>query len=565
MTFLHPEFFYLMLPPVLVLFYFILTQKEPAAELFAGPVFERLRVNEKRFSLRQRNLIYLAIFVLLIAAMSQPVLTEATAVVKAPDEALTVAVDISASMQTEDVYPSRAAVAKTKLLALVARAKREQIGVLAFGRDIYAVVPPTADKSALTALLEDFASDTYAEKGTDIMALLAAANGVMGKTGRKNLLLLTDGGDGRDFSEAIAYANAQKLHLYILGIGTAQGGVLQQNGTPALRGKRPVRTVLNPALRSLAASTGGFYVDMTVGSRDVAALLYELRRHAEGGETGVKEIRRYGQLYILPLGLALFLLLVANASMSRRERVAVPPALLLGVLLFGHTATLRAESFDYELLETAQHYYEQGDYDRAARAFYRYGVRKDNDPQAMYDSAHALYRAGRYDAAAALWGRIRTKERLLQFATLHNLGNARAMQGGRENLEAAIKVYQKALYLQNDPQTRENLSIVRGRLMRLVQAERRRNAAAAMTETGGEHSASDASSPAGGAQAPSAQTETSEGQEAKPSEASGEAKTAAMSDYEAAMWRQSLQRQTRTHLYKISPKRAGGGDHVDPW
>ncbi|MHC3995368.1 VWA domain-containing protein [Thiomicrolovo sp. ZZH C-3] len=565
MTFLHPEFFYLMLPPVLVLFYFILTQKEPAAELFSGPVFERLRVNEKRLSLRQRNLIYLAVFILLIAAMSQPVITEATVVVKAPEEALTVAVDISASMQTEDVYPSRAAVAKTKLLTLVARAKREQIGVLAFGQDVYAVVPPTGDKKALAEMLQDFAPEAYAEKGTDIMGLLAAADGVMGKTGRRNLLLLTDGGDTHDFTEAINYANAQKLHLYILGIGTAEGGMVLQDGAPLMQGEQPVRTVLNPALRSLAESTGGIYVGMTVGSRDVAVLLSELRCHAEGGEEGVREIRRYGQLYILPLGLALFLLLVANASMSRRERVAVPPALLLGALLLGQGAPLRAEAFDYELLETAQHYYEQGDYQRAARAFYRYGIRKDNDPEAMYDSAHALYRAGNYEAAAALWGRIRTKERLLQFATLHNLGNAKAMLGGRENLEAAIKTYQKALYLQNDPQTRENLSIVRGRLMRLVQAERRRNAAAETTAAGGEHDASDASSPAGGAQAPSAQTETPEGTEARPSEAAGEAKTAAMSDYEAAMWRQSLQRQSRTHLYKITPQRAAGGDHVAPW
>jgi hypothetical protein len=38
-----------------------------------------------------------------------------------------------------------------------------------------------------------------------------------------------------------------------------------------------------------------------------------------------------------------------------------------------------------------------------------------------------------------------------------------------------------------------------------------------------------------------------------------------MSDYEAAMWRQSLQRQSRTHLYKITPKRTAGGDHVVPW
>ncbi|MEJ2468029.1 MAG: hypothetical protein P8Y51_02975, partial [Campylobacterales bacterium] len=53
--------------------------------------------------------------------------------------------------------------------------------------------------------------------------------------------------------------------------------------------------------------------------------------------------------------------------------------------------------------------------------------------------------------------------------------------------------------------------------------------------------------------------------EAKPSEATGEAKTAQMSDFEAAMWMQSLRRQTKTHLYKITPDPSKGGQHVDPW
>jgi Ca-activated chloride channel family protein len=565
-TFLHPEFLYLMLPLVLILFYFILTQKEPAAVLFESRIYARLRVNEKRLSLRQRNIIYLLAFILLIAAMAQPVIEEATVRVKAPEQELMVAIDISASMQSKDLYPSRLAVARAKLLQLIDRAESERIGILAFGKDVYVVSPPSGDKAALRQMLEHFEPDAYAEKGTDMMALLAAANSAMHEAPRKNLLLLTDGGDLRDFSGAAAYAKANKMHLYILGTATPGGGPLILDGTPVMKEGRAVETSLNPSLRALAASTGGLYLSAAIGASDITALTAELRRHAEGGSDGVREIRRYGQLFILPLGFALLLILVANASMSKRERVAVPPALLLGMLLFGGGAPLHAEPFDYELLEEAKTYYEKRDFPRAARTFYRYAKHKDNDPRALYDSAHALYRAGKYEAAAALWGSIRAKERHLQFNILHNLGNAYAMQGGEEQLQAAIKAYRKALYLQNDPRTRENLEIVRGRLMRLMQEKlRTQRGASPLSGSKQPQSKPMDRSAANRAESPAAESTDEDAGEAKPTEATGEAKTAQMSDFEAAMWMQSLQRQTRTHLYRISPESAKGGEHVDPW
>ena len=549
MTFLHPEFLYLMLPPVLVLFYFILTQESPTEQFFSAPVFARLQVNEKRLTPRQRNGIYLVIFILLIIAMAQPVIIEATMKAKVPAQEVTVALDISASMQTRDLYPSRLAVAKQKLMRFISSADTERIGILVFGKDVYLLSPPSGDKAVLRQMLKAFKPDV--QKGTDIMALLAAADAVMRPSSSRNLLLLSDGGDQRDFSDAIAFAKQKNIRLFILGTATQEGGVLTRGGTPVMYGGKAVVTALNPGLKTLAVATGGHYLRAAIGSDDIAAMTVAIRTHEAGGGKGVKEIKRYGQLFILPLGLALVLLLFANASMSRRERVAVPPALLMGLLLFGHT--LRAEPFDYELLDEANRYYESGQYLRASNAFYRYAKHHDNDAQALYDSAHALYRAGNFKAAAAQWGSIHTKDRLLQFATLHNLGNARAMLGGEENLVAAIKAYTRALRLQNDPQTRENLEIVRGRLMRLRRKKVRANT---VPQPGGQkHSAKHS------------QTLAPHSADAKrsPSEDSAKAKQVQMSDYEAAMWVKTLRRQRKTHLYKMTPNTAEGGQNVAPW
>ena len=565
MTFLHPEFLFLMLPPVLVLFYFILTQKEPAEALFDSQTFARLRVKEKRLSLRQRNGLYLGVFILLIVAMAQPVIIEERVKVAAAEHEVMVALDISASMRSEDLYPSRLAVAKAKLQALIAQARTERFGVLAFGKDVYVVSPPTGDGKVLAQMIDRFEPDAYAERGTDIMALLIAADGVMAKLPHRDLVLLTDGGDARSFAEATAYARVHRIRLFILGTATEEGAPLGIGGKPVLRDGSPVVTSLNPALAELAAATGGFYAPAAAGTKDAAALLSALRHGAPGGEDGVREIEHYGQLYILPLGFALFLLLVATSSMSRREGVAVPPALLLGLLL-GGADPLHAARFDYELLNDAKHFYETGQYRRAANAYYRYARRNDGDPAALYDSAHALYRAGDYAGAAARWKEVRTKERLLQFETLYNLGNAYAMLGGERNLEAAVKAYRKALYLQNDRQTRENLETVLGRLMRLMREKR-------LAESGGTPMPGAAkTSPApmaqsgpAGAEKSRTDMEKADNGEPESADTAERAQTAQMSDFEASVWMKTLQRQTQTHLYRITPKRTKGGTDAAPW
>ena len=552
MTFLHPEFIYLMLPPVLVLFYFILTQKEPMADYFDDETLKKLRVDEKRLTLRQRNLLYLAVFILLILAMAQPVIEEARYKVGASRPSVVAAIDISASMRTPDVYPSRLAAAVKKAEVFVEAAGREKIALLAFGRDVYLVSPFTRDRRALHRLLEGLDVSGTGERGTDLMAVLEAAAGMLEKEPVKNVFLLTDGGRNGGLEAEAAYARAHGLRLYILGTGTAGGTITDENGTA-------VPQPLNPALRDLAEATGGAYATEVSGQRDVLRLLSLMRKRG-GADEKEREVVRYGQLFVLPLGFALFLLLLATSSMSRRERVAVPSAWLL-VWLLGSSPAVHAEMFDYELLRQAQRYYDAGQYGRAAGAWYRYARGNGDDARALYNSASALYRQGSYAAAAKLWAQVHTSDRLLQFSALHNLGNAYAKLGGTDRLKAAIRAYESALRLQNDPQTRENLERVKGRLMRLMRS--RMGLATGVGRGGGEASGPHNVPKARKAPVP----KTAERKRKLPRNGdAGRTPPGEMSDFEAKMWYGRLDGSAdATHLYKITPETAKRRDDADPW
>ena len=58
MSFLHPDFLYFMLPPLFILFAFLLTQKESQADFFSEEVMEKLRVGENILPLKVRNILF---------------------------------------------------------------------------------------------------------------------------------------------------------------------------------------------------------------------------------------------------------------------------------------------------------------------------------------------------------------------------------------------------------------------------------------------------------------------------------------------------------------------------
>ena len=121
MTFLHPEFLYFMLPPVFILFYFLLTQSEATARFFSEEVFNKLRVNTKMMTLKAQNALFLLMFIFFIIALAQPVIEEGKVKVQAKSADIMIALDISDSMRAEDVYPSRLERGKQKILDRVLR------------------------------------------------------------------------------------------------------------------------------------------------------------------------------------------------------------------------------------------------------------------------------------------------------------------------------------------------------------------------------------------------------------------------------------------------------------
>ncbi|MCJ7766424.1 MAG: VWA domain-containing protein [Thiovulaceae bacterium] len=528
MSFLHPEFIYLMLPLLLVLFALLLTQSEGQEQFVSPQVLAKLRVDTKRLSSRVRNLFYLLMFLFIILALAAPVIEKGEAKVKVKGNLFFVALDLSNSMRSKDVYPNRLEEAKQKVLALLNHDSIDRIGLIAFAESSYLVAPPTMDHLLLSFLIKPMTSTHITDQGTNIFTLLKAADQLLAAEAEKKLLIISDGGECRDFAKEIAFASKNGIKVSILGIGTDAGGVVyNERGAPIKVRGADVISRFNSEFPHLATESGGVYVRS--GSGDIAELLSSLG--AKKSEIEVEKI--YFHFFVIPIALAMLMLLIATSSFHLGEKYYLP-AFITAALLLAQPAILRAEIFGFRTLDKAKEAYESGDYRASSSAYKGYAL-QDKSAEAAYNAANSYYRMGRYATAARLYQSVEFAEAEKNHQLYHNLGNALAKLGDKRHLAEAVEAYKKALKFREDSESLENLERVEKALQTEDEDKR------ASQQPASAASVQSAKS--------SAATQNSRGRDESawplPQQTSG------MSDREAAKWLKMLAAQQRVQKYRI--------------
>ena len=180
-------------------------------------------------------------------------------------------IDVSGSMQAEDVDPTRLEAAQKVVREFMkGLPKRFQVGVVAFSETAEVAAPATEDRQ----LAIDAIDYLYPQRGTAIGDGIARGVEVAraadaGKTGTERpaaILLLSDGSQTEGLLlplEGAARAKSFKIPVYTIALGTPEG-VVEFN---RFGGTRIIPVPPDPAtLRQIAATTGGkFYEAETVG------------------------------------------------------------------------------------------------------------------------------------------------------------------------------------------------------------------------------------------------------------------------------------------------------------
>ncbi|MCD4817836.1 MAG: VWA domain-containing protein [Candidatus Cloacimonetes bacterium] len=181
------------------------------------------------WSLKNALLVIALLFI--IIALAQPQWGKEMQIVKKEGIDIVVCLDVSKSMDAQDIKPSRMERAKDQISLFIDQLKGDRIAIIAFAGKSFVQCPLTDDYGAAKLFLSLLDTETVPSYGTNIGSAIEKAMTLFGEQQKHKVIILVS--DGEDLEEmAIKKAeNAVKEGgiLYSLGIGSSEGSTIPLN------------------------------------------------------------------------------------------------------------------------------------------------------------------------------------------------------------------------------------------------------------------------------------------------------------------------------------------------
>jgi len=348
------------------------------------------------------------------------------------ESALVIVLDLSRSMDAEDIKPSRLIRARYKVADILKHRKDGQTALLVYSGAAFTVTPLTDDTETIASQLAALTTDIMPTEGDNAELVLNKAVDLFKQAGLQTgqILLVTDGVDVDKTKHAVSAL--ENYSLSILGVGTAEGAPIAVPEGGFLKddhGSIVVPKLNASDLAKLAQQGNGIYQTISTDDSDILALLSAL-------DKPLKQQGKEDKNLLLDQwqdnGPWLLLLVLPLAALSfRKGLLAITLVLLLP--LPKNSYAVEWHDLWQNKDQQAEQAYKNKEFDKAASLF------ENPDWKAA-----ANYKAGAYDKALES---LVPKPDEKNSNVLYNQGNALAKSG---QLEPAIKAYEKALALNAD-------------------------------------------------------------------------------------------------------------------
>ncbi len=315
LTFLWPWAFWL-LPLPLLTFMLIPRIRKQEAALFV-PFYNDVLSFDQQNELSSgasigKGLLLLLIWILLVGSVSRPQWVGEPVALPTVGRDLMLAVDISGSMQAEDMFIGREQVTRLVLVKKVVsefieRRIGDRVGLLLFGTEAYIQAPMTFDRQTVTTLLVE-AQIGFAGEKTSIGDAIGLAVKRLKERSDDNriLILLTDGSNTAgsvEPSTAAELAAKTGVRIYTIGVGADE--MMVRGFFGGTRRVNPAADLDEETLRKIADLTGGKY--FRARNTDELEEIYQLIDELEPVQQESEIFRPVKTLFYLPLAGALLL------------------------------------------------------------------------------------------------------------------------------------------------------------------------------------------------------------------------------------------------------------------
>ncbi|MCC7086200.1 MAG: VWA domain-containing protein [Pirellulales bacterium] len=390
--------------------------------------------------------------------------------------------DVSHSMLAQDVAPNRLERAKQDILDIVHEMQGDRVGLVTFAGDSVQKSPLTTNYREFQLTLEEVGPHSVARGGSDLgRAIEMAARGFLDKSANhKAIVIFSDGEDqdSKPVDAAKSLYQERGIRIFTVGLGDGQQGAripirtadgrqhwLQYEG-------QDVWTKMNgQVLQEVALAGHGAYVP--AGTKHVA-MDQVYRQHITSIETQQYEqarVNTYIPRYQWFVGLALLLagseVLLRDVRKVRAAKSIPAAAVVVGLALIGAAPTVGHAAVAAPSQSAVQ------------EAMPSTGAEPNDEPataaiaipEAVFNQAVELYRAGKLDEATAKWSQTtQSGNPGLEAKSLFNLGNCafsmatnlrdKQPQQAIEQLDTAIAHYRQSVKLnRSDNDARANIEL----------------------------------------------------------------------------------------------------------
>ncbi|MCI2285546.1 VWA domain-containing protein [Colwellia sp. MSW7] len=299
----------------LPLFIYWLPKKNDAqasAALIIPQLIESSSVKATNQEKKKAPLIILSIcWLLTVVALSRPQWLGDAIDIPTEGREMMIAVDLSGSMQIEDMELNGRTVNRLDMLKVVLgdfieRRVGDRLGLILFGDDAYMQTPMTFDRKTVKQMLDESVLGLVGRKTAigDAIGLAVKRFDAKQKS-NKVLLLLTDGQNtaGKISPEqALELAVAKNITIYSIGIGA---DVMLQESLFGTRRVNPSSELDERTLTKLANETGGKY--FRAKDSQGMSQIYQLLDQLEPIEQEQQQMRPLTALFYWPLATALLI------------------------------------------------------------------------------------------------------------------------------------------------------------------------------------------------------------------------------------------------------------------
>ncbi|MDD2871028.1 MAG: VWA domain-containing protein [Candidatus Gracilibacteria bacterium] len=277
-----------------------------------------------------KNILLVLILLNFIIILANPNKTNVSEKVEKNGIDIVIALDISRSMEADDLQPNRIEAAKSVISNFISKLKTDRLGLVVFAGKPFTSIPLTFDYNILKETIERLDTNNIDQNQRGLSGTAIGDSILMAKTlfkapkgedekdyekREKVIILLTDGDANVGVEPVLAGLSAKDMgiKIYTIGIGSKDGGYITNSNGP-FKQQQKIAPLNDKTLKQIASDTNGQY--FRAENNNTFQEIFDQLSKLEKNDINIEIKKQYSEYYtyflyslITLLGLFTFLMI----------------------------------------------------------------------------------------------------------------------------------------------------------------------------------------------------------------------------------------------------------------